>query len=486
MRAFRAASLGCALLAFSGQGFGQAEFRVYEEHPRIFLESSRLTRLRKDLDRQTLRWRTLADLFAAGTRFAEQPLVDALRFQVEGNEESGREAVAWINRIAQDDIRTAAQLRQAALVYDWCRELFEVSDREAARDAMASAVGTLLPRADLDVGLIRAAIFASIALAGDWDGSEPALAQLLGMHWESNVRPSLETGALADEGSSLIAALEAALAVRHNLEQDLLQPGIAALRSLVICRMLSYYPLDLETAEGLARRPSRFGADERQAKLQAPLYRIAEMLLVAYEANLREFQFLQGWIRDETYLLQSPMVAPYEFLWVNPYLPGLTAQSSPLLAHDPVTGRLFGRLSWDQPTTWIGYADGRLEMLVQGEISSTESFAGLRPIYFPDAVVVPLEPPTKVVLSWEPSREQAPENARVFLLGLRAGETYGLKVGGREARLIQAGAGGIAVLRSDPNGSKRDRIDFRRKVRLELRPTLKPTNPNRPPPSLRR
>ena len=66
MRRFRVASFGFALLACSGQAFGQAEYRVYEERPRLFLEGARLSRLRKDVDRQTLRWQSLAKLVEVG------------------------------------------------------------------------------------------------------------------------------------------------------------------------------------------------------------------------------------------------------------------------------------------------------------------------------------------------------------------------------------------------------------------------------------
>lgn len=486
MRRFRVASFGCALLACSGQAFGQAEYRVYEERPRLFLEGSRLSRLRKDVDRQTLRWQSLAKLVEAGTAFPEQPLVDALRYQVEGAEQPGRDAVEWARGLAGDGIRSAADLRMAALVYDWCHPLFDASTGEAARGAIAEAIEAVLPSGSIDVGLVRAAILAAIALAGDWSGSEQALAGLLGTHWNADVRPALESGRLTDDGASLIAVLEASLAVRHNLETDLLRPATEALAALVRTRLLSYYPVDIETSEGLARRPSRFGRDDAQAAIQAPLYRIAELLLVAYESNLREFQFIQGWVRDDHYLLRSPMAAPYEFLWGNPYLPGLTPQSAPTLAHDALRGRLYGRMDWQRPTAWIGYADERLELLAGDGASASDSLEGLSPMYFPDAVVVPVQPPARFVLAWQPPGTAPPEVAQIYLIGLRAGETYGLKVGGRPARLVQAGAGGILVLRSDPNTPKRDRIDLRRKVRFELRPTLKPTDPRRPRPTLGR
>ena len=486
MQRFRVASLGLALLACSGQALGQAEYRIYQERPRLFLEAGRLARLQRDVDRQTFRWQSLAQLVEDGKEFPEQPLVDALRFQVEGAEQSGRNAVEWARGLAEGGIRTAADLRMAALVYDWCHPLFDENTGEAARTAIAKALEDVLPGGSIDVGLVRAAILAAIALAGDWNGSEEALAGLLGSHWNVDVRPALESGQLTDDGASLIAVLEASLAVRHNLETDLLRPATEALAALVRTRLLSYYPVDIETSEGLARRPSRFGSDDGQAAIQAPLYRIAELLLVAYESNLREFQFIQGWVRDDHYLLRSPMAAPYEFLWGNPYLPGLTPQSAPTLAHDALRGRLYGRLDWQRPTTWIGYAEGRLELLAGDGAAASDSLEELSPMYFPDAVVVPVQPPTKFVLSWQPPGEPPPEVARIYLIGLRAGDTYGLKVGGRPARLVQAGAGGILVLHSDPNTPKRDRIDLRRKVRFELRPTLKPSDPRRPRPTLGR
>ncbi len=486
MGALRAALATLAVISASGAAFAQAEFRVYEDHPRIFLEKGRLERLRRDVDRQSLRWQTLAGIVSGGRSFDEQPLVDALRFQAEGSAEAGQRAVRWAVARAGDGIGTAADLRLAALVYDWCHGLFEESQLLAVRDAMAAAIAELLPRAGIGPGLIRAAILASIALAGDWDGSEAALATLLSTHWRREVAPALAEGRLSDDAADLIATMEAALVVRHNLERDPLAADGGTIRSLAHCRLLSYYPVDIDTPQGRMRRPSRFGADEQAARDQAPLDRIAEMLLVAYEANLREFQFVQGWIRDEAYLSRSSLLAPYEFLWVNPYLPGLTAESSPLVAYDKIRGRLFGRSRWDGPSMWLGYSDGRLEILEGGELSATDSMGGLPPVYFPNAVAVPMRPPARVTLSWEPRREEAPESVRVYLIGLRGGETYGLRIGGREARLIEAGAGGVAVVHSDPGVPKRDRIDFRRKVRLEVKPTLKPTRPGRRAPSLLR
>lgn len=486
MTAARGFALAALLAVASAPAFAQAEFRVYEEHPRLFLDPPRLDRLRKDVGRQTLRWQALRQLADSGAAFPEAALVDALLYQAERDERAGSRAALWSVELAGRGIETAAQLREAALVYDWCHQLYSSDERERVATALADAVLVALPQAGLEPALVRAAILAAIAAAGDWAGSEQALQTLLDMHWGREILPSLEQGALTDDGATLVAILEASLAVRRNLEIDLLRPATDALLALVRTRLLSYHPLDVETAEGRARRPSRFSVDEGAASHQAPLYRLADMLLVAYESNLREFQFVQGWIRDDNYQLQSAGYAPYEFLWVNPYLPGLTPQSAPLLAFDPVRGRLFGRQSWDRPTTWIGLADGRMEILADGHLSSADSLAGLPPMFFPADVVVPTSPPQKIVLRWEPAGHEPPAEARIFLVGLKPFDTYGLRIGGREPRLVEAGAGGVIVLRSNPTTMKRDRIDLRKKVRLELKPTLKPTDPNRAAPRLRR
>ncbi len=484
MRSFRIVVASWAALACSLALLGQAEYRVYAERPRLFLESQRLERLRKEVERGSLRWEALQGLVKAGTVFPEQPLVDGLLFQLEGSEASGRRAVEWAERLARKGVRTAGDLRHAALVYDWCYELFPDTSRRTVRDALSAGVDALLPQANLGPGLLRAGVLAAISLAGDWPGAEPALAALIGAHWRDEISPVLESGGLSDDGSALIAVLETSLAVRHNLETDLLAPATDALAALVRTRLLSYYPLDIETAHGLVPRPSRFGDDEEAAGLQAPLYRIADMLLVAYEANLQEFQFLQGWIRDDKYRLPSPLGAPYDLLWVNPYLPGLTPQSAPLLAHDPVRGRLYGRFGWEDSAGWIGYVDGRLWMLADSELSVTDAVGGLDPLFFPEAVVVPVAPPARLALTWQPDPRAAPEAVPIYLIGLRPGEQYALKVGGRHARLFEAGNGGIHVLRADRSSTRRDRIDLRKKVRIEVQPTLKPTDPRRPRPSL--
>ncbi len=486
MHNLRGAVLSCLLLTCGWQLPGQADFRVYHEHPRLFLEPDRLDRLRRDIARQTLSWQTLRQLIDSGTVFPEQPLVDALIYQVEQIDSSCQTAVAANRQLALQGLKNASDLRETAIVYDWCYDILQPETREELKSAMVTAINTLLPQASLGVGLIRSAVLSSIALAGDWTDSEPTISQLLDNHWRQEVSQVLTQGGLMDDGAKLIAILETTLVVRHNLEIDLLQESADALMGLVRTRLLSYWPVDVEINGGRAHRPSSTGLSDQDARLQAPLYRIADMLLVAYESNLRSFQFLQGWIRNDNYMLRSPMGIPYEFLWVNPYLPGLAAQSSPLLAHDPVRGRIYFRIDWQNPTTWYLYHSGILEILSENELTVIQDFESLSPIYFSDSAVVPIKVPTKLQLVREPFREQAQQSKILYLIGLKGGASYVLKINNRDPKIIQAGAGGIYEIRSDPLGDKRTRIDFRKKVRLQLRPAILPTDPRRQKPSLSR
>ena len=55
---------------------------------------------------------------------------------------------------------------------------------------------------------------------------------------------------------------------------------------------------------------------------------------MAYESNAQEMQFLQGWLLLDRFALKSAFGAPYEFLWANPYQPGLPFDKLPLTLHD--------------------------------------------------------------------------------------------------------------------------------------------------------
>ena len=76
-------------------------------------------------------------------------------------------------------------------------------------------------------------------------------------------------------------------------------------------------------------------------------------------------------------MMRGALGAVYEFLWANPYQPGLSYFHVPLVFHDASTGHVFARTSWDEDATWIGYFDGHLQ-LFRGW-ASADAAAGRRP-----------------------------------------------------------------------------------------------------------
>ena len=81
---------------------------------------------------------------------------------------------------------------------------------------------------------------------------------------------------------------------------------------------------------GLSRARTReyhIGAEPKTGEPDlrlAALSRAAELAMVAYDVNSAESQVLQGWLMHDKFILKSTFGAPYEFLWANPYQPGLS------------------------------------------------------------------------------------------------------------------------------------------------------------------
>ncbi|MEZ5397160.1 MAG: hypothetical protein R2724_30885 [Bryobacterales bacterium] len=125
----------------------------------------------------------------------------------------------------------------------------------------------------------------------------------------------------------------------------------AGFQTLPMARILSYLPgAELSDEGGLRRRATSDGSARELA-----LGRIAEMLLVAYDISLRDLQFLQGFLRNDSFTLTGPLGAFYEFLWINPYVPGLSPTSGPIAAYDPIRGRVFAReAGTTERSGWVG------------------------------------------------------------------------------------------------------------------------------------
>ena len=86
--------------------------------------------------------------------------------------------------------------------------------------------------------------------------------------------------------------------------------------------------------------------------------------------------------------MRGALGAVYEFLWANPYQPGLSYFQVPLMFHDAFTGHVFARTSWDEDATWLGYFDGHLQLFQDGQVESLRPGAAIKPVHIGDALLL--------------------------------------------------------------------------------------------------
>ena len=140
---------------------------------------------------------------------------------------------------------------------------------------------------------------------------------------------------------------------------------------------MSYYPATFPAPEGEYRIPATKGGGEPDVR-RATMSRAAELAMVPYDTNAPESQILQGWLMHDNFMLRSTLGAPYEFLWANPYHPGLSYYLAPLVFHDELFGRLFIRSSWDESARWLGYLRRRATTVRERQRDGAERAAGRR------------------------------------------------------------------------------------------------------------
>ena len=94
--------------------------------------------------------------------------------------------------------------------------------------------------------------------------------------------------------------------------------------------------------------------------------------MVDYDTNAPESQWLQGWLMHDQLHHAGRLRRAYEFLWANPYQPGLSFYHLPLAYHDAAPGELFLRSSWDDSAAWFGYFDGVAQRFENGRLTAVD------------------------------------------------------------------------------------------------------------------
>jgi len=411
--------LGMVLvLALGAQGQDE-DFHVYRDAPRLLLTPQRLRLLQRERERQSPRWEQFDGLLTGGAPMPEPGFAWALYYQVTRQASAAKRAIDWA--LAEN----TSDLRQLALVFDWCGPALTPAqaDRLAAKiqRALASPVNTSVT----DVRGQSARAFAAIALADRLpDQGDAILSEIVQKWWRG--KPPLPR----EQRYFLYEMLHA---VRDNVKIDLRESANAYFKELPLAHLTGHYPAPFAAPENEFLIPVYLHEGDPNPT-DAAMSRAAGLAIVAYDSNAFESQLLQGWLMRDRFAMRGGLGAVYEFLWANPYQPGLNYDQVPLVFHGSTTGEVFARTGWDEDATWIGYFDGRLQLFQNGRLQTLRAGAVVKPVQVGTATVT--SAPAKDAAKFRVG------NDTLFVLGLAPRSEYAVEIDDQELEFLDTDAGG--------------------------------------------
>jgi hypothetical protein len=437
MRAFLLVLLTSAALAQSNAlpQSNDESLDVYTEHPRLFLTAQRLKLLRRERERRTTRWLQIETLMTGKAVMPEPGFAGALYYQVSGDRQFAAQAIRWA-------LGPGSDLRQLALVFDWCQDaLTEPQSKDLATKLVKAIAASERTQ---NVPAVRDRTLAAIALAGHRpDVSKRVLEWVIGSWWRGQMTAGLKNGRDLVPRDTVYALFEILHAVRDSVNIDLRDSVPGFFKGLPVFHLVSYYPASFPAAESEYHIPATKVVPPEPDLAQAALSRAAELAMVAYDNNAPESQILQGWLMHDNFMMRGTFGVTYEFLWANPYQPGLSYYLTPLVFHDDLFGRLFVRSSWEENAKWLGYFDRVLQIFDDGKPTVLNPQLSFEPIALPEAVVLSANYARKFKITIQ-------EGESVFVVALKPRQAYEIEVDGEEMREQSTDPGGILSLQLPP------------------------------------
>jgi hypothetical protein len=441
--------LGVGLLG--AQNSADDDFHVYRDAPRLLLTPQRLRLLQRERERHSPRWEQFDALISGGAPMAEPGFAWALYYQVTRQANAARQAIDWaLKDVAEPN---ASVLRQLALVFDWCGPILT----PAESDRLAAKIQTVLAKPAVtsinDVRGQNARVFAAIALADRMpDQGNAVLSEIVQNWWRAEVVPQLAAGRAVLPREQRYALYEMLHVLRDNIKVDLRESAAGYFKDLPLAHMTGHYPAPFTGAENEFLVPV-YLHDGDPDPADAAMSRAAALAMVAYDTNAPDSQLLQGWLIRDRFIMRGSLGSVYEFLWANPYQPGLNYDHAPLVFHEPYTGEVFARTSWDEDATWIGYFDGRVQLFQNGRLQTLRQGAAVSPVQVGTAT-----------LTSAPAKNSAQfhvANETLFVLGLAPRSEYAVEIDDQELELLDTDAGGTLSVPISGNGEVGVRVKLR-------------------------
>jgi hypothetical protein len=412
----------------------EEEFQVYGDSPRLFLNARRLRLLKRERERTSVRWMQLETLVAGKAQMAEPGLAHALYHIVSGSAEFGKSAVQFALQ--------TKDMRQQAIVLDWCQAVLNEEQSKLLSTRLRQALGTAPAKRDM-------ATMRDRALAAVVIGHKEELERIVKEWWRKEVAPGLRAGSYRYTREDSYALFEMLHAIRDGIQIDLRDDAPRYFKELPFYHVLSYYPATFPAAENEYRVPFYDGDGEPDLRVAA-LARAADLSMVAFDTNAQETQFVQGWLIHDRFLMRGVFGIVYEFLWANPYQPGLSYYHLPLSMHHAASGRLALRSSWEDDAVWFHYSDRKVQFFEEGRRKD-------RGLNSP----APVEIGGTVVHFGRDTMKFQPANAelqKTYIIGLAPNARYDIEVDDEEIIEKMTDAGGILEFDFPPMQDKSVRV----------------------------
>lgn len=407
------------------------DYKIFKDPPRLLLTPQRAKRIQRETMRDSIRWRQFHSLAESKVDFPEPGFAWSLHHAAAGDEPSAKAAIAWAMKPESNDPR------QLAIVYDWCGKAMDAAQKSAIGAKLRKSIAET-PATQIDA--LQGQVYAAVALAEEASAdSEKIVKHTVVDWWRKQIAPGLRDGKPAVRREELPALFEIMHLIQDSTKIDLREDARAFFKNLPAWHMLSHYPAPLETPENQYRVPVFTGGGEPDIAA-AVLSRAVELMMVAYDNNAIENQFLQGYLIQDRFLLRSAYGMPYEFLWANPYQPGLPFERMDPFLHDAAGGRFFVRSSWEEDAAWFGYFDGKMQYFgADGQVREIHQ----------DALEKPIEVGgVTILLGREEMKIQLPasaveEGAHYFILGLTPRTAFDIETDDEEMYEAVSDASGI-------------------------------------------
>lgn len=265
--------------------------------PQLLLNAKLLRRLKRDRERQTVRWTAFENRVKNVPDSPERGFELALYFAVTNDGTSATQALTWA-------AAHPCERRQTALIHDWV-------------GSTPSAACPVSPS-------LRDQAFQRIVAGAD--------TRVIVEQAKSHFVPQMAAGGITSS-ADLYAMIELLSVLRANGDADIRNAAPQFFQNLPVEFLLSLRPDKVEKPDWMTH--------------------VAALALVSVDPNLEASQFLQGWaMEDRQTLHEGPGVA-YEFLWADPYLPGIAYQNLDPWIYDVDGSRLFARSDWSLNACWI-------------------------------------------------------------------------------------------------------------------------------------